>query len=169
MKKIIYLSLFLGCLAATLTLGLTFVNGITAPIIARAQDELFYANLDYMFPSATRYIFLDTDRDYTSQIVQMLNANDVVGYVYVIEFMGTNGNVRYMLSVDISGEITNFMVLENPETMGFGDDSILKNWAAQQFINQHVDTDIDIIAGATTTTLPIVRAIAGAAEDFATR
>jgi len=169
MKKIIKLGLFLGILAGLSTAALTVVNSITAPVIARAQDELFHQQLDLAFPTATRHIYLETDAADTLEIIRALEGDTFLGYIYVQEIVGFADIVRYMLVVDAEGYIRDFLTLLNSETIGFADPVRLYHWAEDQFLNHHLNTQIDILAGATVTTNPIIRAINNAHINFAGR
>jgi len=169
MKKIISLGLFLGILAGICTVALTVVNSVTAPVIARAQDELFYSQLDIAFPDATRHVHMTTDAPDTLEIIRALSGDTVLGYVYVQEIIGFADVVRYMLVVDADGYIRDFLTLINSETIGFADPARLYDWALAQFIGYQTDTQIDILASATVTTSPIIRAIGHAHEDFTAR
>ncbi|MCL2840415.1 MAG: FMN-binding protein [Defluviitaleaceae bacterium] len=169
MKKIISLGLFLGILVGLSTVALTVVNSITAPVIARAQDELFYHQLDVAFPDATRFVHMETDTPHTIEIVRALAGDTLLGYVYVQEIVGFADVVRYMLVMDNDGYIRDFLTLLNSETIGFADPVRLYSWAEGQFINAPGDTSIDILAGATVTTTPIIRAIRYAYDDFESR
>ena len=169
MKKIIHLGLFLGLLAGLSTVALTFVNEITAPVIAQAQDDLFHEQLYIAFPDATRYASIGTHAPYTVDVFRVYAGNTVIGYIYKQEITGFADIVRYMLVFDTDGYIRNYMTLLNSETIGFADPARLYAWADTQFIGQLGDTQIDILAGATVTTAPIIRAIGHAYEDFISR
>jgi electron transport complex protein RnfG len=169
MKKIIYLGLFLGAIATIATLAMAFVNEITAPIIAEAQDELYQQQLRAAFPDATRHVTVSSNTPFTLDVIRALDGDNLLGYIYVQETVGYNDVVRYMVAVDSSGIIRNFLNLYNIETPGFAEPATLYAWAEDQFIGRPTDTRIDILAHSTITTAPIIEAIHAAHVDFAAR
>ncbi|MCL2400305.1 MAG: FMN-binding protein [Defluviitaleaceae bacterium] len=169
MKKIIHLSLFLGLVVGISTIALAFVNDLTAPIIAEAQDVLFAQQRQAAFPEATRHISHATDAPYTLEIIEALSGDTTLGYIYVQEIMGFADVVRYMLVIDTNGYIRNFLTLFNMETPGFAYPPRLYYWAEHQFMDQYLDTHIDTLAAATVTTAPIIEAIRHAYDDFFAR
>ena len=169
MKKIIRLSLSLGLIVCISTVALAFVNDLTAPIIAEAQDALFAQQRQAAFPEATSHISHQTSAPYTLEIIEALSGTTTLGYIYVQEIMGFVDVVRYMLVIDTNGYIRNFLTLFNSETPGFAYPPRLYYWAEQQFMGQYLNTHIDTLASATVTTSPIVAAIRHAYDDFYAR
>jgi len=165
MKKIIYLGLYLGVAAAIFTALLAATNEITAPRIAQIQEENFLAALLQSFPGATDFEILDDTADYTLQIIQMRQNDEVLGYVYSQEVRGFVDVIRYLIGIDTDGYYVSFIVLSSRETPGFGTRINNEEWRSR-IIDQHGSTQIDTLTSATVTTEPIIRGLEAVYQDF---
>ena len=173
MKKIMHMGIFLAILASVAATALTVVNNITAPIIIEAQNVFLFEQLRAAFPESTQQTPLgapDASDPYTLNVFRATDANGAtLGYIYLQETMGFNGVVRYLVSVDTNGYVRNFQNVLNSETPEFAAPPQLSAWANNNFLNSPLTPDIDIMAGSTVTTAPIVRGMGHIYQDFQNR
>ncbi|MCL1997067.1 MAG: FMN-binding protein [Defluviitaleaceae bacterium] len=173
MKKIIYLSLFLGLVSAVVTGAMAGVNTITAPIIAEAQYQAFRAAVNFAFPTADNFEILAEGEEIESphiiQILEVFEGGEPIGFIYHKIVPGFGGPINYMMGIDFDGNFTSFSVLSHSETPGFGARIVDEPDFAASLIGTHAGSQIDILTGATNTTTPIVRAIGELHQDFMNR
>ena len=168
MKKILYLGAYLGTFAAFCIAILAVTNGITAPRIAEIELQNFHNALLQSFPTATDFEIIETEIDYTPQIIKMFNNGEPLGIVYSQEVRGFVDVIRYLVGIDMDGYFTSFIVLSSRETPGFGTRIANDEWL-NRIVNQHASTEIDVLSSATVTTAPIIEALTVAYEDFTNR
>ena len=172
MKKIIYLSLFLGLSASFATVLLAGINSITAPIIEEQRLAVFAQAVTDTFPNQEGFtVAAEGDEIPFASIVQILEvfeAGQTVGFIYSKEVNGFGGPMSYILGVDVNGNFVNFDFIAHGETPGFGDRLYEPAWY-EQFRGPSIHSDIPIISGVTVTTSAIINALDDLRADFATR
>ncbi|QMS84465.1 FMN-binding protein [Candidatus Xianfuyuplasma coldseepsis] len=117
------------------------------------------ANLQTVYPDAITFESVYTTYSYDSNILNLYAAKDgsdaIIGYVYYATFEGFADDITYLLSVDLSDTIVQFMVISQNDTPGYGGQiADAANWT--QFIDlaflDAANGDFDGLSGATVTT-----------------
>lgn len=165
MKKILKLGLFLGAICLIAASALTFVNGQTAPIIAKNQVEKTDKLLKEIAPDATEFEEVDLDLKNVEKVYIAKNT-DVVMYIYEIKYYGFQSQVDILIGINPSGNFTKFKVLEQAETPGYGTQIVTNSKYTSQFENKSIEQPVNTISGATITTRPIRNAVKVVVEHF---
>ncbi|MGB4985797.1 MAG: FMN-binding protein [Erysipelotrichaceae bacterium] len=160
MKKIIYLSLFLAITCGIAGFGLSYVNGITSPIIEERQIAAEKVNLDKIFPNGEF-----SDGKYSDKVVEKVFIAKDQGLIFKLNKMGYKENITMLLGVDNNGKIVGFNVLQFNDTKGIGD-AILKDDFTNKIIGSKIDQEVDTISGATYSSKAVSDAIIAANEAY---
>jgi electron transport complex protein RnfG len=162
MKKIIYLSIFLGLVAGLATAALATVNLITEPIIEANEAEAFAAAVAEIFPAAAGNAIVaegnEVESQFITQILEVYDSEgDVIGFIYSMRTGGFGGPVNFIVGIDVYGYFVRFTPLVHRETPGFGAQIEDDYWqdrflpSAQHYAGEEINT----ISGASRTTIPI--------------
>lgn len=167
MRDILRLSITLalvGILSASL---LTYINGVTAPIIAERQEAEYRQALELFFPDFDSFESEQHDGDYFDLIYD--SSGNLIGIMSTIQQQGYDGYITYNLAVDGEGVILGLLIISHSETPGIGD-IITTDSFKEQFIGKSYEDpitageDVDIVSGATVSTsamISSVRRVAG--------
>lgn len=167
MRDILRLSITLalvGILSASL---LTYINGVTAPIIAERQEAEYRQALELFFPDFDSFESEQQDGDYFDLIYD--SSGNLIGIMSTIQQQGYDGYITYNLAVDGEGVILGLLIISHSETPGIGD-IITTDSFKEQFIGKSYEDpitageDVDIVSGATVSTsamISSVRRVAG--------
>lgn len=168
MKKIITLAVFLAVVAGLSGGALSFVNGITAPIIQEAAIAAEKENLVKIYPSAEFKALEPTDLgDYAS----LTGVYEAVGsgYVYkcsVVGYGGANTPIVYLIALDSDGTYKGYEVVDcSGETSGFGDKVGMDDFK-NSIVGKNIGDSIDTISGATISSTAVVNGIADAVAHY---
>jgi electron transport complex protein RnfG len=167
MRDILRLSITLalvGILSASL---LTYIHGVTAPIIAERQEAEYRQALELFFPDFDSFESEQQDGDYFDLIYD--SSGNLIGIMSTIQQQGYDGYITYNLAVDGEGVILGLLIISHSETPGIGD-IITTDSFKEQFIGKSYEDpitageDVDIVSGATVSTsamISSVRRVAG--------
>lgn len=167
MRDILRLSITLalvGILSASL---LTYIHGVTAPIIAERQEAEYRQALELFFPDFDSFENEQHDGDYFDLIYD--SSGNLIGIMSTIQQQGYDGYITYNLAVDGEGVILGLLIISHSETPGIGD-IITTDSFKEQFIGKSYEDpitageDVDIVSGATVSTsamISSVRRVAG--------
>jgi Na+-translocating ferredoxin:NAD+ oxidoreductase subunit G len=167
MRDILRLSITLalvGILSASL---LTYINGVTAPIIAERQEAEYRQALELFFPDFDSFESEQQNGDYFDLIYD--SSGNLIGIMSTIQQQGYDGYITYNLAVDGEGVILGLIIISHSETPGIGD-IITTDSFKEQFIGKSYEDpitageDVDIVSGATVSTsamISSVRRVAG--------
>ena len=167
MRDILRLSITLalvGILSASL---LTYIHGVTAPIIAERQEAEYRQALELFFPDFDSFESEQHDGDYFDLIYD--SSGNLIGIMSTIQQQGYDGYITYNLAVDGEGVILGLLIISHSETPGIGD-IITTDSFKEQFIGKSYEDpitageDVDIVSGATVSTsamISSVRRVAG--------
>ena len=173
MKKILYLSCFLGVVSSLVTVAMAGINSITAPIIAEAQYQAFREAITLAFPTSDNFEIIAEDADvysnYIVQILEVFEEGETIGFIYTQIVPGFGGPINYVMGIDLDGNFTSFVVLSHSETPGFGARIVDEPEFEDRLVGNYAGNQIDILTGATNTTTPIVRALGELYRDFIAR
>jgi Na+-translocating ferredoxin:NAD+ oxidoreductase RnfG subunit len=156
--KIIFMLTLVVVIAAV---GVFFVEDFTTPVIEANLQAEIEAALVKVYPAieGSGYSVEDSTKDFgTSGVIGALEVKDgdtVMAVIYTVEFTGFASQIKYLVGVDASGNITGYQTLAQNDTAGYGAqiaDSV--NWT--QFVGMSIETagngDFDGLAGASVTT-----------------
>jgi len=169
MRKIIYLGIFLGIIAAFSTIIMAATNQVTSPIINERLQALFGEGVITSFPTHTHFDVIDVyDVPYTHQILVVYEDDEFLGFVYSQAVIGFASTIQYLVGIDSEGYFTSFFVVFQGESPGFGEQLFGDEWISRIVYNRGSDR-IDTLTGVTVSTAPIVRALEVAYRDHIER
>ncbi|NLM01433.1 MAG: FMN-binding protein [Treponema sp.] len=169
MKQMLKLGLILMTYTAIACVGLAFINNLTSPAIAANEQAELNNGLKSVFFSAESF---EKVKDFESKTVEgvslealYLAKNDGNTVGCVVKASGpTYDKATILAGVDTEGKITSVEFLELTDTPGFGQKAKEPKFA-DQFKNKSVTdrfetkSDVEIISGATITTVGVVKII----------
>ena len=134
-------------------------------------------NLLLAFPSATSFnsVYLDYIEHLTiDNIYEALDIDGttVLGYVYFVHTAGNNGNIQFLLGVDLTKTTTNIIITQAGETWGYAEEWSTYDGSQGEFpdtpwltafegvtLQSLLDTAVDTVAGVTITTSSVISAV----------
>ncbi len=133
---------------------LAVVNGVTAPVIKKAEDAKANGALAEVLPGGTGFEELDIS-EYTlpSSVTGVYRADG--GHVFKTSVTGYSSGLQIMIGVNGAGEVTGTKVLSSSETLG------AENTYGATTVGQTVATidGLDTVAGATKTSTAFRQAV----------
>ena len=141
---------------------LTYVHGVTAPIIAERQEREYRQALELFFPDFESFETERYDNDYFDLIYD--HSGQLMGIMATVQQQGYDGAITYNLAVDGSGEILGLDIISHSETPGIGD-VIATDYFREQFIGKGfadpitAGKDVDIVSGATVSTSAVINSV----------
>lgn len=140
--------LLLICIVASALLA--FTNGVTAPIIAEAEEQAAEQARIAVMPEADGFEEIQAD-GLPETVTGVYRATNGAGYVFMLTADGYGGRdtLNITCGIDAEGRITDTQVLSHSETVGLG-----SKIAGDDFRGQFAGKDsnlegVDIIGGAT--------------------
>lgn len=143
---------------------MSFVNGLTAPIIEENNFKALNNSLSEIIPAENYQTIVDGD----TTIYLAYNGEDKAGVLVSCVEQGYGGALRVLTGIDDNGCVVGVDILESSETAGLG-----ANASNPSFINQFIgkkgtigvsktwanETDIKAITGATITSKAVTAAV----------
>lgn len=105
------------CMIASLCLGV--VNELTKEPINKMRQEEESAAQKRLFPDATDFEIIDTDKD-VKKIVEVKNSSETIGYIINIGSMGFDGEIEIAVAFDLDNKVHGVEILSQTETPGLG-------------------------------------------------
>lgn len=162
-NKILKLGVFLGVVAALAGGALSFVNGITAPIIEENNLALEMATLSEMYPEAKDDEFEAIEVDVDNKQIQKIYKYDDF-YIFNMEVPGYKEGTKFLVSISSSTNIIDkFVTLSNGDTKGLGS-KVTEEPFKESVEGNDASEELDTISGATVTSTPVVEGINDAAD-----
>lgn len=164
--KILKLTVFLAVVSALAGGVLSFVNDLTAPIIADQAMAAEKSNLEVIFPGGT---FSEIAVEDASGLVKSGYLAEGEGFAFKVEVIGYNSGspVQFMIGFDLDGNIVGFEVLAQQETNGLGA-KVAEPEFKESVVGKTVNDTISTISGATVTSTAVINGINAAKEVYAT-
>ena len=158
MKKILHLTVFLAVVGALSASLLSFVNDMTAPIIEEQKLAAVKESLEVLYPGAS-FSELSTDADETGLVTGSYLAEGE-GYIYQVQVVGYNSStpIDFMMSIDLDGTVSGYVVLTQQETNGIGS-RVADAEFADTVIGTNVNDSISTLSGATVSSTAVVKGI----------
>lgn len=165
MMKIVKLTVFLAVVSALAGGILSFVNDLTAPLIANQALAAETASLEVIFPNAS---FTELSYEDATGSVTGAYAAEGKGYVFKAEVVGYNSSspISFMLGIDNDGNFVGFEVLSQQETNGLGGKVAEPEFKAG-VVGKTVNDSVDMISGATVTSKAVLGGINAIKEVYA--
>lgn len=166
MKKILHLTIFLAVIAAIAGGALAFANDVTAPIIEKNALASEQKNLKKLFPDADSFQSVEVKKNAKYANIQKIFAVENGTYIFKMEVKGYKDGTVYLVAIDKSGKIVNYVVDSQGDTKDIG-----TQVADQPFIDTLIGKDasgqLDTITGATISSTPVIDGIHEAAAYYA--
>lgn len=163
MKKAMLSVLLLALVAALAGAAITYVNGITEPVIEENVANEERENLLKMFPDGE---FIELD-GYTMNdcILSVYEAKDR-GYVVKAAAYGYNTStpIIVLIGFDKDGKTIGISALQQQETSGYGARCFEKIFMEDTYVNKTAEDKIDTLSGATRTSSAMQKIMEAAFE-----
>jgi electron transport complex protein RnfG len=190
MREILKLSAILLIICAILAGLLAYTNQLTAPIIAKANEESAKAARTEVLPEAQDFTQISDDTvasiaesiglttDDLNEIFEADANGEIIGYTFKCTVSGFGGDVVVLTGISTGGTIEGVRVLEQDETPGLGAKSTDADWISQYTgksisseltvikIGTADDSEIVAITGATITSRAVTLAVNHARSAF---
>lgn len=158
--KILKLAIFLAVISAASGLCLSYVNDLTAPVIEEIAMQKETAVLQEIFPDAS-FEKLEVEGTFVTGAYQCEE-----GTAYKISTQGYGGKIQLILGIDNDGKFIGFNVTDcSSETSGFGS-KVGEDEFKQMVLTKDVDTQIDLISGATISSTAVQKGIDEASSMY---
>ena len=156
------------CAVAGLLLG--WVHQMTAPVIARAEEERAQEAYAELIPEASSFEEVPCGVDGCVAALRAVDeSGTAVGFVVVSEAKGYGGEVPIAVGFDPEGTVTSIMAMPNDETPGLGT-RIAEDGYLNQYVGKPAQTleadSVDLISGATISSKAALAAFNVAVESF---
>ena len=163
MKKIIYLSCFLGLVCAVAGGALTIVNNATAPIIEAMALESEKANLELIYPGAN---FSEVENTDETGLIKGIYQAEGLGYIYKVENYGyASTPFTFLIAFNNDGTVAGYQVLSSSETSGVGSRCFEEDYSNQVKALTSADA-FPLLSGATLTSTGVTNGIDAAKAHF---
>lgn len=174
-RYILRISLTLLVITAVVAVALAAVNQVTAPIIAKQNEEKTQQAVAAVLPGGGEPVTGFNDE--TGLVKNVYRGKD--GFAIEVEPQGFNSAITMMVGVDLQGKVTGVSVVSHSETPNLGAVCGAETSAGEAFRGQFVGMSgdlavtkdggqVDSITGATITSRAVTRGI-NAALDCVTQ
>ncbi len=162
MKKSIQSIAVLTVICVVTAVLLALVNGITAPIIAKAEAEKANEALLVVMPDGEGFEEISADEYELPSSITNIYREKNGGYVFKMATTGYSSGLAIMCGIDKDGKITGAVCLSSGETLGY------EKTYGDSFIGLDSESadSVDIISGATKTTAAYKNAVKDALASF---
>ena len=165
---ILRLALTLLAITAVMAAALALVNGATASVIAKSNEEKIQAAIEQVLPGGGEPMVYSDE----SGIVTGLWASDA-GYAVQVSPVGFDGAITMMVGIDANGKVLGISIVSHTETAGLGAVAAADNAKGQSFRNQFIGMtgsvavakdggEVDAITGATVTSRAVCKGVSAA-------
>lgn len=186
MRNILKLGLFLLVVAGLAGFGISYVNGLTAPLIAEQMQQDKEDSFKEVYPQGQE--IKDESQKYLKDPSSMVKEMNIVydngtaaGVIYTVEPSGYGGTVKILVGFDITTKkITGIKVLSHTETPGLGAQAA-EDFFQSRFKDKNAAEPIEIvkkepvsgnqvmaITAATVTSKAVASGVNAARENFET-
>lgn len=165
-KNIIKPVLVLTCICLVVTALLAYINTVTSPIIAEAEQNAAREAMAEVLSEADSFeqVTLDTSPE---RVTEIYRAENGAGYVFMLTTKGYGGDMRLICGIKTDGTIEACKTLSHSETSGLGSKTAEDPYK-NQYIGKSSETldEVDAISGATISSVAYKSAIEEAFEAF---
>ena len=168
---ILRLALTLLAITAVVAAALSVVNGVTAPIIEKINEEKTQAAIEKVLPGGGEIV--DSYTDETGLVKAVYTSQ--TGYAVQVAPSGFDGEILMMVGIDKDGNVLGIDIISHTETAGLGAVAAADSAKGEAFRSQFVglseslavDKDggqIDALTSATITSRAVVTGVNAAVE-----
>ena len=148
-NEIIKPVLVLVCICLVVTALLAYINSVTSPIIAKAEEEKTQQAMTEVLSEADSFEKLEIE-NLPERVTEAYSATNGAGYVFMLTTKGYGGDMKLICGMDADGVIEQCKTLLHAETSGLGSKT-----AEDPYRNQYCGksaytlSEVDAITGAT--------------------
>jgi len=151
MRNILKLGLFLCIIASIAGWSISYVNGITYPLIQEQLKQEKLAGFQEVYPGAgdikdesNKYLSSNSDSILT-EVNVVSQDNNPVGVIYMVNPLGYGGAIQLLVGIDIAGkDITAIKVLSQTETPGLGTNA-QKGFFTDRFKQKSAESMLEVV------------------------
>lgn len=165
-NEIIKPVLVLVCICLVITALLAYINSVTSPIIAKAEQEKTEQAMSEVLSEADGFEKLEIE-NLPDRVTEVYSANNGAGYVFMLTTKGYGGDMKLICGMDADGVIVQCKTLSHSETSGLGSKTAEDAYASQYTGKTDVLLDsVDAITGATISSTAYKNAIEDAFKAY---
>lgn len=148
-NEIIKPVLVLVCICLVVTALLAYINSVTSPIIAKAEEEKTRQAMTEVLSEADSFEKLEIE-NLPERVTQAYSATNGAGYVFMLTTKGYGGDMKLICGMDADGVIEQCKTLLHAETSGLGSKTAEDPYR-NQYCGKSAETlgEVDAITGAT--------------------
>lgn len=165
-NEIIKPVLVLVCICLVVTALLAYINSVTSPIIAKAEQEKTEQAMSEVLAEADGFEKLEIE-NLPDRVTEVYSAQNGSGYVFMLTTKGYGGDMKLICGMDANGVIEQCKTLSHAETSGLGSKTAEDPYR-NQYCGKSVDTlsEVDAITGATISSTAYKNAIEDAFKAY---
>ena len=148
-NEIIKPVLVLVCICLVVTALLAYINSVTSPIIAKAEQEKTEQAMSEVLFEADGFEKLEIE-NLPDRVTEVYSATNGAGYVFMLTTKGYGGDMKLICGMDADGVIEQCKTLLHAETSGLGSKTAEDPYR-NQYCGKSAETlgEVDAITGAT--------------------
>lgn len=148
-REIIKPILVLTCICLVVSALLAYVNSVTSPIIAKAEQEAAQKAMSEVLGEADSFEQLTVENT-PERVSEIYRAQNGAGYVFMLTTKGYGGDMRLICGIKSDGTIEACKTLSHNETSGLGSKTAEDPYRNQYCgITSNTLGEVDAISGAT--------------------
>ena len=165
-NEIIKPVLVLVCICLVVTALLAYINSVTSPIIAKAEQEKTEQAMSEVIADADGFEKLEIE-NLPDRVTEVYTANNGSGYVFMLTTKGYGGDMKIICGMKSDGTIEQCKTLSHAETSGLGSKTAEDPYR-NQYSGKSDDTlsEVDAITGATISSTAYKNAIEDAFKAY---
>lgn len=158
--------LVLVCICLVVTALLAYINSVTSPIIAKAEQEKTEQAMSEVLTEAEGFKPVEVD-NLPDRVTEIYSAENGSGYVFMLTTKGYGGDMKLICGIKSDGTIEQCKTLSHSETSGLGSKTAEDPYR-NQYCGKNSDTlsEVDAISGATISSTAYKNAIEDAFKAF---
>ncbi len=158
--------LVLVCICLVVTALLAYINSVTSPIIAKAEQEKTEQAMSEVLTEAEGFRPVEID-NLPDRVTEIYSAENGSGYVFMLTTKGYGGDMKLICGIKSDGTIEQCKTLSHSETSGLGSKTAEDPYR-NQYCGKSSDTlsEVDAITGATISSTAYKNAIEDAFKAF---
>lgn len=158
--------LVLVCICLVVTALLAYINSVTSPIIAKAEQEKTEQAMSEVLTEAEGFRPVEID-NLPDRVTEIYSAENGSGYVFMLTTKGYGGDMKLICGIKSDGTIEQCKTLSHAETSGLGSKTAEDPYR-NQYCGKSSDTlsEVDAITGATISSTAYKNAIEDAFKAF---
>ena len=165
-NEIIKPVLVLVCICLVVTALLAYINSVTSPIIAKAEEEKTRQAMTEVLSEADSFEKLEIE-NLPERVTEAYSATNGAGYVFMLTTKGYGGDMKLICGMDADGVIEQCKTLLHAETSGLGSKTAEDPYR-NQYRKKSAETlgEVDAITGATISSTAYKNAIEDAFKAY---